>query len=61
MLPSVESQTVRKNWVAEQLLLVFLPRSKHLNLTAAVTVHSDFRAQESKSCRSSHFFTFYLP
>ena len=30
MLQSIEPQTVRKNWVTEQLLLAFLPRSKHL-------------------------------
>ena len=29
-------------------VIVFLPRSKHLNFMAAVTVHSDFEAWENK-------------
>jgi len=30
------------------LVIAFLPRSKHLNLMAAVTIHSDFGTQENK-------------
>ena len=40
----------------------FLPRSKRLNFVAAVTVHSDFRAQENKICHCvSILFPSYLP
>ena len=31
------------------------------NFMAAVTIHSDFGAQENKICHCFHFFTFYLP
>ena len=31
------------------------------NFGAAVTIHSDFRAQENKVCHCFHFFPFYLP
>ena len=43
------------------LVIAFLPRSKHLNFMAAVTVHSDFGAQENKICHRFHFFPIYLP
>ena len=33
-----------------RLVIAFLPRSKHLNFMAAVTVHSNFGAQENKIC-----------
>ena len=40
-----------------RFVITFLPRSKHLfNFMAAVTIHSDFRAQENKV----HFFLIYL-
>ena len=32
-----------------RLVIAFLPRSKHLNFMAAVTICSDFGAQENKS------------
>ena len=32
-----------------------------LKFMAAVTVHSDFGAQENKVCHCFHFFPFYLP
>ena len=44
-----------------RFVIAFLPRSKHLNFMAAVTVHSDFGAQENKTCHSFHFFSIYLP
>ena len=41
-----------------RFVIAFLLRSKHLfNFMAAVTIHSDFRAQENKI----HFFLIYLP
>ena len=41
-----------------RFVIAFLPRSKHLfNFMAAVTIHSDFRAQENKI----HFFLICLP
>ena len=33
----------------------FLQRSKHLNFMAVVTIHSDFGAQEGKTCQCFHF------
>ena len=44
-----------------RFITVFLPRNKRLNFMAAVTVHSDFGAQENKICHCSHSFPFYLP
>ena len=41
--------------------IAFLPRSKCLNFMAAVTIHSDFVAQENKICHCFHFFPIYLP
>ena len=34
-----------------RFVIAFLPRSKRLNFMAAVTVCSDFEAQENKVCR----------
>ena len=39
----------------------FLPRSKSLNFMAAVTVHSEFGAQENKVCLCFHCFPICLP
>ena len=41
-----------------RLVIAFLPRSKHLNFMAAVTICSDFGAQENKVC---YCFPIYLP
>ena len=41
--------------------IAFLPRSKCLNFMAAVTIHSDFVAQENKICHCFHFVPIYLP
>ena len=39
-------------------VVAFLPRGKHLNFVAAVTVHSNFGAQgEKKICHCYHFFS----
>ena len=35
--------------------MAFLSRSKYPNIMAAVTVHSDFRAQDNKFCHYFHF------
>ena len=43
------------------LVITFLPRSKHLNFMAAVTICSDFGAQENKVCHCFHCFSIYLP
>ena len=42
-------------------IIAFLPRSKCINFEAAVTVCSDFGAQEIKVCHCFHFPPFYLP
>ena len=34
-----------------RFVIAFLPRSKHLNFVAVVTIYSDFRAQENKFCQ----------
>ena len=39
-----------------RIVIVFLPRSKCLNFVAAVTICSDFGAQENKTCHCFHFF-----
>ena len=44
-----------------RLVIAFLPRSKHLNFMAEVTICSDFGVQEKKISYSFHFFPFYLP
>ena len=44
-----------------RLVITFLPRSKHLNFMAAVTICSDFRAQGNKVCHCFHCFPMYLP
>ena len=40
-----------------RFVIVFLPRSKLLEFTAAVTTHSDFEAQENKVCHYFHVFS----
>ena len=40
-----------------RFVIVFLPRSKHLNLMVTVTISSDFGGQENKLC---HCFPFFL-
>ena len=44
-----------------RFVIVFLPRSKCLNFMPAVTVHSNFGAQENKISHCFHFSPFYLP
>ena len=44
-----------------RLVIAFLPRSEHLNFMAAVTICSDFGAQENKVCHCLHCFPIYLP
>ncbi|CAI9180639.1 unnamed protein product [Rangifer tarandus platyrhynchus] len=39
-----------------RFVIAFLPRSKHLNFMATVTVCSDFEAKENKICHCFHFF-----
>ena len=45
-----------------RLVITFLPRSKCLNFMAAITICSDFGAQEkNKVCHCFHCFPIYLP
>ena len=44
-----------------RFIIAFLPRSKSFNFMAAVTVHSDFWAQQNKICHYIHFSLIYLP
>ena len=37
--------------------IAFFPRSKHLLIMSAVTICSDFRAEENKICHCFHFFS----
>ena len=39
----------------------FLQGQMSFNFMAAVTIHSDFEAQENKICHCFYFFPFYLP
>ena len=43
-----------------RLVITFLPRSKHLNFMAAVTICSDFGAQENKLSHCFHCFPIYF-
>ena len=44
-----------------RLVIAFLPRSKHLNFMAIVTICSEFGAQENEICHCFHCFPIYLP
>ena len=45
-----------------RLIIAFLPRSQaSFNLMAAITICSDFGAQEKKVCHCFHCFPIYLP
>ena len=44
-----------------RLVITFLPRSKSFNFMAAITICSDFRAQDNKVCHCFHCFPIYLP
>ena len=44
-----------------RFVIAFLPRSKCFNFMAAVTICSDFGAQESKVSHCLHCFPVYLP
>ena len=59
-LQSTGSQRVGHDWVTSlfitRLVIAFLPRSKRLNFITAVSVYSDFGAQENKICHCFHFF-----
>ena len=44
-----------------RFVIAYHPRNKHLNFMAAVTVCSNFGAQENKVCCSFHFLPFYVP
>ena len=44
-----------------RLVITFISRTKCLNVTAAVTICSDFGAQKNKVCHCFHCFPIYLP
>ena len=44
-----------------RLVIAFLPRSKHLLISCAVNICSNFGAQENKVCHCSHCFPICLP
>ena len=44
-----------------RLVIAFLPRSKSLNFIAAVTICSDFGAQENKVSHCFHYLSIYFP
>ena len=44
-----------------RFVIAFLPRSKCLDLMAAIIVCSDFGAQENRVCHCFHCFPIYLP
>ena len=44
-----------------RLVITFLPRSKHLNFMAAVTICSDFETPQNKVSHCFHCFPIYLP
>ena len=47
--------------ILSRLVIAFLPRSKRFNFMAAVTICSDFGAQENKVCNCIHCFPICLP
>ena len=57
VLQSMGSQRVKHDWATK----LILPRNKCLNFVAAVTVHSDFGAQENEIWRCFHIFPICLP
>ena len=44
-----------------RFVIAFLPRRKHLNFMAAVTICSDFGVPTQKVCHCFHCFPIYLP
>ena len=44
-----------------RFIIAFLSKSESFDFMAAVTICSDFGAQENKTCHSFHFFPYYLP
>ena len=44
-----------------RFVITLLPRSKHVNFMAVVTIYSDLGAQENKVCHCFHCFSIYLP
>ena len=47
--------------ILSRFFITSLPKSKYLNFMAAVTIHSDFGAQENKICHCFQFSPIYLP
>ena len=58
MLQSVESQRFGHNWVTE---VTPAKKQSSSDFMAAVTIHSDFRAQEEEICDFFHLSPFYFP
>ena len=49
------------NTLSRFVIAFFSEEQESFNFMAAVTVHSDFGAQENKICHCFHFFPIYLP
>ena len=49
------------NPMLSRLVITFLPRSKHFNFLAAVTICSDFGASQNKVWHCFHCFPIYFP
>ena len=47
--------------IVTRLVTTFLPKSKHLNFMAAITICSDFGAHKNKVRHCFHCFPIYLP
>ena len=45
--------------ILSSFVIAFLPRSKRLNIMDAVTICSDFAAQENKVCHCFHCFPIF--
>ena len=59
--PLLQSECVFLFNILSRFVIAFLPRNEYLNFIAAVTVCSDFGAQENKICHCLHFLSFYFP
>ena len=47
--------------MVSRLVITFLPRSKHINFMASITICSDFGSQKSKVWHCFHCFPIYFP
>ena len=59
MTPTSPTESLLFNMLS-RWVIAFLPRSKHLNFMAAVTICSNFGAQENTVCHCFHCLPIYL-